>query len=95
MATMFVRHTVEDFDRWRRGYDDADARALRAELGVREAGIYRGADDPADVTVYHVYDSVEEARAFASDPRLRAKMEAIGVIGEPTVWITREVVREG
>jgi hypothetical protein len=91
MATLFVRHDVEDFDRWKSGYDDA--LPIRDEGGVREHGIYQGVDDPNDVTVYHVFDSVEAAREFTSDPRLREKMNEIGVTGEPQTWLTEEVER--
>jgi quinol monooxygenase YgiN len=91
MATLFVRHDVEDFDRWKGGYDEA--RPIRDEKGVREHGIYQGADDPNDVTVYHVFDSVEAAQEFTSDPRLREVMDQIGVTGEPQIWVTEEVER--
>lgn len=89
MATLFVRHDVEDFDRWKGGYDEA--RPIRDELGVRRHGIYQGTDDPNDVTVYHVFDTVEAAREFTSDPRLREVMDRIGVTGEPEIWVTEEV----
>lgn len=89
MATLFVRHDVEDFDRWKGGYDEA--RSIRDEGGVREDGVYQDADDPNDVTVYHVFDSVEAAREFVSDPRLREVMGQLGVTGEPEIWVTEEV----
>jgi hypothetical protein len=89
MATLFVRHDVEDFDRWKRGYDEA--RSIRDDGGVRADGIYQGADDPTDVTVFHRFDSADAARAFVSDPRLREAMEQLGVTGEPEIWITEEV----
>jgi quinol monooxygenase YgiN len=91
MATLFVRHDVEDFNRWKSGYDEA--RPIRDEKGVREHGIYQGADNPNDVTVYHVFDSVEAAQEFTSDPRLRDVMDQIGVTGEPQIWVTDEVER--
>lgn len=93
MATLFVRHRVEDFDRWKAGYDERSG--LRDEMGVREAGIFQATEDPSDLTVYHVFDSVPAAREFASDPRLAEAMEQIGVTGEPDVWVTKEVERTG
>jgi hypothetical protein len=90
MARLFVRHDVADFDRWKTGYDDAAAVALRAELGVQGDGVYHAADRPTDVTVWHDFDSAESAQSFVSDPRLAAAMADIGVTGEPQIWITVE-----
>ncbi|HKJ35869.1 MAG TPA: hypothetical protein VKA36_04815 [Solirubrobacterales bacterium] len=91
MATAFVRHEVEDWDRWKQGYDRNGQ--LRAEGGVREAGIYQAHDNPNDVTVYHVFDSVEDAQAFLGNQDLAEAMKEIGVVGEPQMWITTEVER--
>jgi hypothetical protein len=90
MARLFVRHDVADFDRWKSGYDDADATGLRSELGVRADGVYQTVDHPTDVTVWHDFDSVEAAQSFTSDPRLAAAMAELGVTGEPQIWITTE-----
>jgi hypothetical protein len=90
MARLFVRHDVADFDRWKTGYDDVAATGLRAELGVRDAGVYQAADRPTDVTVWHDFDSVASAQTFVSDPRLAAAMADLGVTGEPQIWITVE-----
>ncbi len=41
MAMLIVRHQVEDFDRWRAGYDaNAD---VRTNGGVRHQMVYRSA----------------------------------------------------
>lgn len=90
MVRLFIRHDVADFDRWKVGYSDSTGDALRAEHGVRDPAVFRDADRPNDVTVCHDFDSVESARAFASDPRLSAAMADLGVAGEPQVWIATE-----
>ena len=88
MVRLFGRHDVADFGVWRKGYDANSA--IRDENGVTEAGVFVSVDDGNDVTVYHDFDSVESANAFASNPDLKALMGEIGVVGAPTIWITQE-----
>lgn len=91
MARLFARHDVADFDRWKSGYDDPEKSGLRSELKVRAEGIYQAADNPNDVTVWHDFDSLDDAQTFVSDPRLAAAMADLGVTGQPQIWITTEV----
>ena len=39
MATMFIRHKVEDYARWKRGYDEADW--LRKQHGITYSSVHR------------------------------------------------------
>ncbi len=89
MATLLVRHDVADFDSWKRAYDDFDTE--RASMGVTSHGVYQTDGDPNNVTVYHHFDSMEAAKAFAGSPRLREVMAAAGVQGEPTIWFGNKV----
>lgn len=88
MVRLFVRHDVADFDTWRKGYDDAED--IRQKHGVRHAEIYVSVDDGRDVTVFHDSDSEDQAKAFSSDPDLKAAMDQIGVVGAPTIWVTKQ-----
>lgn len=89
MIRMFVRHPVADYTAWREVYDAFDAE--RTEMGVSAHGVFRAVDDPSDLTVYHDFDSVEAARAFADSTRLREAMVEAGVMGEPLIWMTEPV----
>jgi hypothetical protein len=84
MATMFVRHQVADFGKWKQAYDDFDKR--RTELGVTAQAVYRAADNPNDVTVTHEFAAVDKAQQFASSADLRETMGKAGVVGQPTIW---------
>lgn len=84
MATLFVRHDVADFGTWKQAYDDFDAE--RRTMGVTGDGVYQADGSPNDVTVYHEFDSMEAAKAFADSPRLREVMMEAGVVGEPNLW---------
>ncbi len=50
MVRLYVRHPVEDFDHWMRGYSANTA--FREEGGVLGDAVYRSVDDPNDVTVW-------------------------------------------
>ncbi len=88
MARLFVRHTVVDFDAWRKVYDAFDPQ--RRPLGVTAHGVYRLVDNPNDVTVWHDFATREQAEAFVASEALRSAMQNAGVQGNPTVWITKE-----
>lgn len=84
MTTMFVRHNVTDYAKWRQVYDDFAPTQKR--LGVTAGTVYRTADDPAEITVTHEFGSVDAARAFAASDELKSAMSEAGVAGPPTIW---------
>lgn len=87
MATLFGRHTVTDYTAWRKVYDEADA--IRKAGGVTSHAVYQTDSDPNDVTIYHEFQTIEEARAFIAQPELKAAIEKSGVVGTPEFWITQ------
>ena len=89
MATLFVRHTVADYGKWKQGYDAFDAE--RRGLGVTSDGVNQLDGNPNDVTVYHEFANMEAAKAFAANPRLREVMSQAGVQGAPDIWFTERV----
>jgi len=84
MVRLFVRHNVDDYEAWRRVYDEFDAQ--RRPMGVTGDAVFRSLDDPNDVTVWHDFDSDDDARAFVSSAELRDAMQQAGVQGEPQIW---------
>ena len=88
MVGVFVRHTVADYERWRQEYDSFGEE--RRPLGVRGEAVFQSLDDPKDVTVWHDFDSLEEAQAFASSQPLLQAMGRAGVEGEPEIWFVTE-----
>ena len=89
MATLFARHTVADFDTWKKAYDAFEP--MRKSMGVTSHGAYQADDDPNDVTVYHEFDTVAVARAFAESQQLRDAMQDAGVQGPPTIWFANRI----
>ncbi len=84
MATMFVRHQVADFAKWKQVYDDF--RPTQQRLGVTGDAVYRASDNPNDVTVTHEFAALEAAQQFAASDDLHSAMSRAGIIGEPTIW---------
>lgn len=87
MATMIIRHKVDDYDTWKRGYDEADW--LRKKHGITYASLHREESDPNDVIAVHQFKDLKQAKAFASEvPPL---MEKLGVKGPPQIWFSEDV----
>ena len=89
MAYMLVQHKVKDFAAWKKVYDSvADLRASNGELSDQ---IYRDVSDPNKLTAIFKWDSLENARKYASSPELKAAMEKAGVEGPPSIYFLNEV----
>jgi hypothetical protein len=86
MIRMFARHPVADFAKWKQAYDDFDSE--RKGMGVVGEAVFKSADDPNDVTVWHDFKTLQSAREFVESDRLREVMDSAGVAGEPTIWFT-------
>jgi hypothetical protein len=86
MITLFVRHTVADYAAWRRIFDDFAP--TQEAMGVKDKAVYQAAEDMNDITVTHDFATLEDARAFAGSPELKAAMQDAGVTSAPMVWFT-------
>jgi quinol monooxygenase YgiN len=89
MATLIVKHAVEDYGAWRLVYNDAES--IRARHGCTGQRVLRSPDDPDDLLVLHEFPSPAQAQAFADDPDLKAAMQKAGVSGPPRIEIYDEV----
>lgn len=88
MAHMLIKHHVHDYARWRAVFDDKVD--LRIENGETYAHVFRNADDPDNIVIMFRWDSLENARRYAQDPRLKAAMQEAGVVGAPEVFFLDE-----
>ncbi len=89
MITMFVRHKVEDFDKWKAAYDAFDSQ--RQSLGVTGHSVHRSHSNENEVTVSHEFATIEDAQAFSQNPKLVEIMRDSGVVGVPDIWFTNQV----
>ena len=88
MATLFVKHTVGDYKKWRKGFDEFQSQG--AQLGIRSAAVFQSAGNPNEVTVMHNFDSVAAAQTFTQAEALKSAMDKAGVQGAPMIWITEK-----
>ena len=84
MTTLFVRHQVADYSKWRQVFDGFGP--TQKTLGVQGQAVYQAIDNPNDITVTHEFATLAAAQALGSSPELRSAMHDAGVQGAPTVW---------
>ena len=87
-ATMFARHTVNDYAAWRAVYDQVED--LRQQYGCFGAEVHVAPTDKNDVYIIHRFPSLEQAQGFAGSSELREAMGRAGVNGAPRIEIAVE-----
>ena len=83
LAGIIVSHVVEDYDAWRKVYDDFDL--YRKESGIVGHAVNQAFDEPNSVIVYHQADSLNSLRAFVDSNELKARMRDGGVAEPPEI----------
>lgn len=85
---VIVQHKVRDYDTWKSVFDEHQA--VRTRHGATGHELYRGLEDPNEVTIVNQFPSKEQAEAFAADPSLKEAMERGGVVSEPRITWAQE-----
>jgi len=78
ITQMHVGFRVEDYERWKAGYDASIEQ--RKAAGEISFAVYRNADDPNIVTVVSEQESAERLLEFFNSPDLQEKMKAAGIV---------------
>src|SRR5215208_4517756 len=60
MPYLLVRHKVEDYERWKPGFEEHGA--TRKESGSKGVRLFRSADDPNETVILLEWDDLENAR---------------------------------
>ena len=81
---LLVRHKVRDFSEWKRGYDAHLPK--RAEAGLTEKHLLRGASDSNEVVLLFEAKDLSRAKAFAESADLRETMQKVGVLDKPDIY---------
>ena len=81
---VLVRHKVRDFSEWKRGYDAH--RPKRAEAGLTEKHLLRGANDSNEVVLLFQARDLNRAKAFTASADLRETMQKFGVLDKPDIY---------
>jgi hypothetical protein len=83
MAHMFIRHQVQDFDKWKPAYDSHQH--ARAAAGLRELHLWHNLDAPNEIVLLFEVSDVKQARAFAESADLKERMKTAGVTDTPNI----------
>jgi len=84
MAVYVVNHKVENFDAWKKVYDEFQPVVVKA--GIKDHFVLQSTDDKNHVTVIGE-GSLDAVRAFLSSNDLKAAMGDAGVVGKPDIFI--------
>ncbi|MHC4942307.1 MAG: cyclase [Planctomycetota bacterium] len=86
MHYLYVRHKVEDYDKWYAVFKSNEEAQQKA--GFKDLHLMRDVDDPDIVVVFFRVEDLEKARAFTQEPEAYEAMKESGVIGEPLgLWL--------
>lgn len=88
MATLFIISEVEDYDNWRKVFDDSAD--IRDKFQVTARRVYREADQPNSLTVVLDGD-LSDLRLFAKSTDLYEAMSQAGVVGLPKMRYFEDV----
>jgi heme-degrading monooxygenase HmoA len=89
MPYMFVRHNVENYERWKPVFKEHGS--TRRESGSKGVRLFRNADSSNETVILLEWDDLEKARRFAQSENLRETMERAGVADEPDIYFLEEV----
>lgn len=67
---LIVQHKVRDYDTWKPVFDEHGD--VRRRHGATGHELYRGDDDPNEITIVNHFPTKEQAAAFVADPSLKA-----------------------
>ncbi|WMW26105.1 hypothetical protein RE474_05115 [Methanolobus sediminis] len=83
MVYVLIRHVVEDFSKWKPGFDEHGS--TRKKSGSKGGMLFRTSDDPNSLAILFEWDTIENARKFTESAELKQKMEEVGVISKPEI----------
>lgn len=90
MTTIFLKHTVEDYDSWKPGFDEHAS--TREEYGSTENyRLFREAGSPNEIVMIGEWESAEAFQRFMDESDVKEKMGELGVISEPEVYVLDEI----
>jgi hypothetical protein len=89
MASMFIRHRVRDYGRWKPLFDEHEP--TRKEHGLTGHSLHRDGDDGNVIVIALRATDLKRAKEFAASENLRSVMERAGVEGAPEIWFAEDL----
>ena len=89
MASIFVRHRVADYAKWKPIFDEHET--VRREHAITGHSLHRDSNDPNLLVIALRLRDMGRAKEFAASEDLRQTMQRAGVQGPPEIWFTEDV----
>ena len=89
MASMFIKHRVADYARWKPVFDEHESARRGATLTSHS--LHRDVNDPNVVIIAFRATNLERAQEFAGSDELRSTMQEAGVMGPPEIWLADDI----
>lgn len=89
MASMFIRHRVADYAKWKPMFDEHEVARIAATLTGHS--LHRDSDDPNVIIIALRASDLNRAKQFAASDDLRSTMERAGVEGPPEIWFAEDL----
>ena len=83
MPHLLIHHKVEDYDRWKKAFDEHAP--MRQAAGSKGGYLFRSADNPNEVVMIMEMEDLDRARQFTESDDLRQAMQKAGVTGPPEI----------
>ena len=85
MASVFVRHKVNDYLDWKNAFDSFITQRKAGGEKTFKLGNLHG--EPNNLCIYFEWDTVENAKKFLESEELVNTMKEAGVIEKPEIYI--------
>jgi quinol monooxygenase YgiN len=89
IALMIVRLQVAGFEAWKSAFDEVEE--VRREYGWKKHEVFQDATNPNTAVVVGHIESLDRARQYLADERVRSAVARSGVKGPPEAWFLNEV----
>ena len=88
MAHLLIRHKVKDYPAWKKVFEGViDTRRAGGEKSYQ---ILHTANDNNNLVALFEWDSLENAKKYASSPELKEAMGKAGVVEQPEIYFLEE-----
>ncbi len=91
MVYVFIRHKIEDFDKWKIVFDENST--VRESGGSKGGRLFRNVDNSNDIVIIFKWDSIENARKFTESEDLKKRMQKAGIVEKPDIFFIEEIER--
>lgn len=90
MVYLLLRYTVEDYGRWKEGFDSHLA-ARQAGGATNEAYVMRNVDNAQEIIILLGWHDLVSVRAFTKSVSLQTVLKQMGVVGLPEITVLNSV----